>query len=286
METLYPNGYGSTLVTMRRLRELHEPGMHPDFAVPLFAWIESMGGEVGIGGGWRATQPDRPGFAPDGRSFHQWQIFVSKIRAYAAVDLVRRNPTPGGPHLTMRWSDSATMPVYGLHTFITGEPWHAQNHNIRGWQAWVNQGRPDPTYKLPSPIPPPKPPPEQGAPVMTSSTVWLNPSIRILDSRWWDEGGRFGADIPGDTGVRQIPCAQAAGKSAVTVTVTAVAPKAGGFVTLWRSGLTPPIASCVNYAPGQTVANTTSVPVAADGSFHVYAYANTHMVIDLVGVHS
>lgn len=285
--TLYPVGYGSTLVTMRRLRELHEPGMHPWFAEPLFAWIESMGGEVGIGGGWRETQPDAFGFAPEGKSFHQWQTFISKLIKYAAVDLVRRNPTPGGKHVGMRWSDSATAPAYGLHTFISGEPWHMQSLNIRGWQSWVNAGRPDPVMiDYPGKVPP-RPAPETGAPVTTERTDWLVPAERILDSRWWDEAGRFGDDMPNDNGVRLIPCPKAAGKGAVTITVTAVAPKGPGFVTAFRSGDTPPTVSCLNYGPAvPAIANTTTVPVAPDGSFKVYVATNSHLVIDLVGIHS
>lgn len=287
-DVLYPVGYGSTLVTMRRLRELHEPRMHPHFAAPLFAWIESMGGEVGIGSGWRApgTQPDAAGFAPEGKTFHQDQVFNSKLVRYAAVDLVRKNPT-GGAHVGMRWSDSDTAPAYGLHTFINGEPWHMQNTNIRGWQSWVNAGRPDPILVNYPGITPPKPPPHTGAPVTTTSTDWLVPAQRIMDSRWWDEAGRFGDDLPNDTGVRHIPCTAAAGKKAVTVTVTAVAPRGPGFVTLFTSGETPPNVSALNYGPAiPAIANTTTVPVAADGSFKVYLSSNAHCVIDLVGVHA
>jgi hypothetical protein len=282
---LYPLGYGSTMVTMRRLRELHEPGMHPNFAAPLFAWIESMGGEIGIGGGWRATQPTLPGFAPDGRSFHQWQTFRSGLRAYAAVDLVRRNPA-GGQHVTLRWSDSDTAPRFGLHTFITKppEPWHMQNSNIRGWQTWMDQGRPDPV--LPPAIKPPPPPPLPQGVVVTSSTAWQ--ARRILDSRWWDEAGRFGDARPGDNGVRNIPCPEAKGAGAVTVTVTAVLPKVTGFVTLFRAGGSPPPqTSHLNYSAGTlAIANTTTVPVADNGSFQVYVSGDSHLVIDLVGVHS
>jgi len=290
--TLYPVGYGSTLVTMRRLRELHEPRMHPAFAQPLFAWIESMGGTVGIGGGWRAggTQPSGPTFAPEGKSFHQDQTFASTLVAYSAVDLVRKNPTAGGAHLTMRWSDSDTAPLYGLHTFIKSpvpEPWHMQAANIRGWQTWYNAGRPDPIMIAYPGAVPPAPPPETGAPIVTTQSQWLVPAERILDSRWWDEAGRFGNDMPNDNGVRHIPCAKAAGKGAVTITVTAVAPKGPGFVTVFRSGTTPPNVSALNYGPAvQAIANTTTVPVAADGSFKVYLASNSHLVIDLVGIHS
>ena len=73
--TVYPYGYNVGTKTMAELRERYEPKMHPEYARRLFPWLKSMGGVVGIGGGWRDTQPDRPGFAPDGKSFHQSQTF-------------------------------------------------------------------------------------------------------------------------------------------------------------------------------------------------------------------
>lgn len=285
-EVLYPVGYGSTMVTMRRLKELHWPGIHPLFGEPLFAWLESENGEYGIGGGWRDTQPSLPGFAPDKMSFHQWQEFVSKLIKWSAVDLVRRNPN-GGNHLTMRWSDTDSARAYGLHTFINGEPWHMQSMNIRGWQSWVNAGRPDPVLvnypgKPTKPIPPPYQP---GDPVVTTTTTTFDPPPRIMDSRWWDEAGRFGDDMPNDNGVRHIPCPRAAGAKVAIVTLTAVEPKGGGFGTLFKQGDVPPNASHINYGPAlPAIANTTRVPVAADGSFKVYMMTNTHVVIDLVAI--
>jgi hypothetical protein len=53
-------------------------------------------------------------------------------------------------------------PKFGLHVFISGEPWHIQCIEIRGHSTWVNAGRPDPKkFKLPTgtePIPVPPPP--------------------------------------------------------------------------------------------------------------------------------
>lgn len=288
-EIYYPIGYHATRVTMRRLRELHEPKMHPLFAEPLFAWIESEEGKYGIGGGWRDTQPSLPGFAPDGLSFHQYQIFISMIRAYAAVDLVRANPIVGQPHLTMRWSDTDSAKAYGLHTFIKvpDEPWHMQPFNIRGHTSWVRAGRPDPILinypgKPTNPIPPYQP----GEPVVTTTTTTYDPPPRILDSRWWDEAGRFGDDMPNDDGVRHIPCQQAMGSGVAIVTLTIVSPKAGGFATLFKQGNTPPPnVSHINYGPAlPAIANTTRIPVAADGSFKIYMSNNAHCVIDLVAI--
>lgn len=157
----YPYGYGRTLVTMTRLREIFEPKMHPEFARRLFNWIESGGGQIGIGGGWRATgeQPDKPGFAPEGRSFHQYQQFPSG-QAYAAVDLVARNGT--NIHRAPYWSEvplqgSADAAKWGVHanvgtpTSAGGESWHLQPVEIDGHATWVGAGRPD--LKVGYPIP-------------------------------------------------------------------------------------------------------------------------------------
>lgn len=281
---LYPTGYGATRVTMRRLRELHEPRMHPEFARRLFAWIGSKGGTIGIGGGWRSTQPVKPGFAPEGKSFHQDQLFNSQLVAYAAVDLVKANPS-GGNHITIPWADSADAGAYGLHTFIDGEPWHMQCVSMRGWQTWVNVGRPDPNHLTLPGDPPPSPQPELRPPVTTTRTVWQN--RRILDSRWWDDAGRFGDARPGDTGVRNIPCPEAVGAGAVTVTVTSTATIVPGFVTLFTAGtVPPPNDSCLALNTTVGAANTTTVTVAPDGSFQVYVNGDSHLIIDLVGVHS
>jgi len=160
--TTYPDGYATRLITLDAMRAKYEPKMHPEFARRLFPWVESMGGLIGIGNGWRDKQPDKPGFAPDGKSFHQSQTWASGLVAYAAVDLVARaafgNPNPA--HRSPTWAESKTAPAYGLHTFVTGEPWHMQCIETRGWQSWVNAGRPDPKhFTLPGTIPPPPPQP-------------------------------------------------------------------------------------------------------------------------------
>jgi hypothetical protein len=141
----FPDGYETRMLTLDELRAKHAPRMHPEFERRLFAWIEHKAGAVGIGGGFRTTQPDRPGFAPDGRSFHQLQRFASGISAYCAVDLVAPDGPDGGhAHDGVTWAVSADAPEFGLHTFVTGEPWHIQPIEIRGWQTWVAAGRPDP----------------------------------------------------------------------------------------------------------------------------------------------
>lgn len=160
MTTLYPRGYGKQLVPLADLIREYHPKMHPEFSRRLFPWIESMGGLIGIGSGWRLTQPDKPGVAPEGKSFHQDQRFASGFVGYAAVDLVARDP--GRVHRAPSWDESVTGPKFGVHTFIKlpqPEPWHMQPVEIRGWASWVAAGRLDPKrWDPPVPLPPPEEP--------------------------------------------------------------------------------------------------------------------------------
>jgi hypothetical protein len=157
--TLYPIGYGTSMVTLERMRQIHEPKMHPEYARRLFPYLEHRGGLLGIGGGWRSIQPDRPGFAPDGKSFHQNQTFASGVVGYCAVDLVAVNTAAVmvPAHRAPTWAETATAPEWGLHTFILNppEPWHMQPIEIRGWQSWVDAGRKDPVAGIPLPNDPP-----------------------------------------------------------------------------------------------------------------------------------
>ena len=53
--TTYPNGYGSQLLTIGKLRDRHATKMHPEYAQRLFNCLEAAEGLVGIGGGWRSS---------------------------------------------------------------------------------------------------------------------------------------------------------------------------------------------------------------------------------------
>lgn len=165
-ETRYPYGYGTGTKTMAELRERYEPKSHPEFARRLFAWLESMGGQIGIGSGWRVTPSNVSAASRAGRSFHQDQRFDSGFVGYSAVDLVALSDS--GVHRAPTWDESETAPDYGLHTFINNEPWHIQCIEMRGWQTWVSAGRPDPDGAFVLPIAPdpelPDPDPEEDMP--------------------------------------------------------------------------------------------------------------------------
>lgn len=143
--TRYPWGYGVSTKTLAEIEAILTVHYHPEYLRRLLAWLEAQDGRVGIGGHWRAggAQPDRPGFAPEGRSFHQDQRYADGFVGACAVDLVVRRT--GLDHRSPYWSEvpaqgSDEARRWGLHCNVGappgGEPWHMQPIEIDGWVAW------------------------------------------------------------------------------------------------------------------------------------------------------
>ena len=154
MATTYPIGYGRQTVTMDELRRRYEGKMHPEFARRLFAWLESRGGDIGIGSAWRVTPHRCSAASRAGHSFHQNQRYASGFVGGAAVDLVVRNGT--NVHRAPRWSevpkqDSGHPDIekYGVHMNISSETWHLQAVEHDGWGTWARTGRKDPQANYP-----------------------------------------------------------------------------------------------------------------------------------------
>lgn len=167
MSTLYPWGYAKRLVDMNELKRLARfDVMDPAYAARLEAWLVSRNGHIGVGGALRIVQPDKPGFAPAGQSFHQIQLFHDKAKMFMAVDLVCRNgdSTHRGPRwdeVPRQGSGHSDISTYGVHCNVSGEPWHMQAMEVDGYQTWVNNGRkhPNPNFQItPPPIVDPIPP--------------------------------------------------------------------------------------------------------------------------------
>jgi uncharacterized protein (DUF1501 family) len=77
------------------------------------------------------------------------------------------------------------------------------------------------------------------------------------------------------------------GIDAVALNVTAVAPTAAGFLTVWPAGEGMPTTSNLNFGPDQTVPNMVVSKVSADGSISVYNdTGNTHLIVDIVGYYA
>jgi hypothetical protein len=82
------------------------------------------------------------------------------------------------------------------------------------------------------------------------------------------------------------PCGIPPEADAVALNVIVTQPTAPGFLTLYPLGVSPPLASTINYGPGQTRANNAIVQLGADGSIAVtcgQSSGATHFIIDVVG---
>lgn len=109
---------------------------------------------------------------------------------------------------------------------------------------------------------------------------------RVLDTRVTNN--RIGPDsslsvqITGVTGPggQSVP----AGAAGVLLNVTAVAGSAGSFLTMYPGGGQVPLASNLNFAPGQNIANLVSVQLSADGKASVYnRNGSVDVVFDIEG---
>ena len=114
---------------------------------------------------------------------------------------------------------------------------------------------------------------------------------RILDTRSGE--GRGGVAGPLGPGVSvTVPVAgrggvPASGVSAVVLNATVVTPTAHGFLTVWPSGQPRPLASNLNFVPGQTVPNMVTVAVGTGGAVDVFNPAgSTHLLFDVVGFYA
>jgi len=124
-----------------------------------------------------------------------------------------------------------------------------------------------------------------------AATYTARPPLRVLDTRpgaqhlgfpTLTNGGKGNLVVRGG-GTTGVPPAA----TAVVLNVTATAPTAEGFVTAYPTAVapnTPPLASSLNYVPGQTVANLVTVQIGDGGSITLFnSLGNTDLVADVVG---
>ncbi|NEA54461.1 right-handed parallel beta-helix repeat-containing protein [Streptomyces sp. SID13666] len=110
---------------------------------------------------------------------------------------------------------------------------------------------------------------------------------RIMDTRsdQYEEGElirKAGTVAPGATltlSALPVPA------TSVVLNVTVTQPAAGGFLTAYPAGAQRPLASNINWTPGQTIPNQVVVPVGANGkvSFYNGSKGAVHLVIDVFG---
>jgi|GEM_PF-1431939 len=92
-------------------------------------------------------------------------------------------------------------------------------------------------------------------------------------------GGTFALSVLNRGGV------PASGVGAVALNVTSVLPHGAGYLTLWPSGATRPLAANLNLNPGLTVPNLVIARVGPDGNVMIYngGAAPTDIVVDVQG---
>ena len=113
--------------------------------------------------------------------------------------------------------------------------------------------------------------------------------VRLFDTRPTEAQGAVAVEKAkiGGTKVLAVRVAgklgvPANGAGAVALNVTVVDPSGAGFLTVYPCG-TPPNASNVNYAAGQTVANAVIAPLSDAGEVCFAANVNVHVLADVSG---
>jgi hypothetical protein len=111
------------------------------------------------------------------------------------------------------------------------------------------------------------------------------PPARLLDTRDGTGLPRGPlAQVPGSLRVLGRSGVPGSGVGAVLMNVTAVAPTAPTFVTVYPSGAARPLASNLNSLPGAVVPNMVLARVGADGNVMLHNHAgNVDLVADVVG---
>ena len=99
---------------------------------------------------------------------------------------------------------------------------------------------------------------------------------RVVDTR--AAIGAFGGPpmTGGETRTFSIPGSACTGipsnATAYSFNFTVTNTAAGGWLTVWPTGQTPPVVSTLNYLAGQTVANAAVVPAGSGGSIDVSSW--------------
>jgi len=125
-----------------------------------------------------------------------------------------------------------------------------------------------------------------GGPPSTPGAVASLLPARILDTRIGQGApgpvlsmGSISVQVTGQGGVPPT------GVSAVAVNVTAAAPTAAGYITVWPSGTPRQETSNLNFQAGQNIPNLVIVPVGPDGKIQLYngSPGTVHLIADVAG---
>ena len=102
---------------------------------------------------------------------------------------------------------------------------------------------------------------------------------RVLDTRSGPRPGAGATTCVAVAGRDGVP----ADARAVAVNVTAVEAAGEGFLSAYPAGSAQPGTSTLNYAAGQTVANSAIVQVGSGGKIRIFTHAAAHVLVDVSG---
>lgn len=111
---------------------------------------------------------------------------------------------------------------------------------------------------------------------------------RLLDTRDGTGSGGVAHQVAPYSSIRLAVGGKGAipaGITAAAMNVTVTQPTAGGYVTVHPSGVARPVASTVNFVPGQTVPSMAVIPVGSDGVVEFYngSAGSVHLIADVTG---
>ncbi|MDQ0241601.1 RCC1 domain-containing protein [Arthrobacter bambusae] len=117
-------------------------------------------------------------------------------------------------------------------------------------------------------------------PTAAGAFIPISPA-RLLDTRTSTPVGPDGTVSFQVGGMNGIPAAAAA----VVFNLTVTGPQSFGFITAYASGAARPNSSNVNFAAGQTVPNSVTVPVGVDGKVTLFnrSSGSTQLIADVSG---
>jgi hypothetical protein len=128
------------------------------------------------------------------------------------------------------------------------------------------------------------------AQIVPSPFVGLSPA-RVLDSRGLGltvDGLSSGGGVVGAGSVTVLTVVgrggvPVSGVGAVVLNVAVTGSSVGGWLTVFPSGVSRPVAANVNFGAGETVSNAVVATVGVNGTVSIYASAGTHLIVDVQG---
>ena len=109
---------------------------------------------------------------------------------------------------------------------------------------------------------------------------------RILDTR---DGTGAAAGAVASNGIISLQAVGTdtipSGATAAVLNVTVTEPTAPGYITVWGEGTSQPLASNLNFVPGQTVPNLVIAPIGPDGKIDLYngSAGSVQLIADVTG---